>query len=282
MKLNIAGVHVDSLSRHEAVKKIDEFVQSGSYHYVVTPYSEFFVFARTNHHFRAALNKASLSLPDGIGVLWAAKFLSSPAPRHRPVRFLIVTWQLIVSLFRTFFDVNYAKTVIRERISGSSFIWDVTKLAFQKHYSLALVGGTHDMAQKAAHKLRIHFPFINIKLAISDRPFDKYVTDRIAASHSDILLIAYSPPKQELWLEENGAKLGVKVAFGLGGTFDYLGEKYPTAPHFWHSRGLEWAWRLMTQPWRIGRIWNAVPVFIWTIYKFKLKNRNLNIYDTTN
>jgi len=59
------------------------------------------------------------------------------------------------------------------------------------------------------------------------------------------------------------------VAMGIGGSFDYIAQKYPSAPKFAHSRGLEWLWRLITQPWRIARIWNAVPVFIYKIYKYK-------------
>jgi N-acetylglucosaminyldiphosphoundecaprenol N-acetyl-beta-D-mannosaminyltransferase len=95
------------------------------------------------------------------------------------------------------------------------------------------------------------------------------VIKEINDSNSDILLIAYSPPKQEQWLYENIQKLNVKMAMGLGGTFDYIAGKQVLPPNFMHQMGLEWLWRLITQPWRIKRIWNAVPVFIWKIYKYK-------------
>jgi N-acetylglucosaminyldiphosphoundecaprenol N-acetyl-beta-D-mannosaminyltransferase len=64
--------------------------------------------------------------------------------------------------------------------------------------------------------------------------------------------------------------LNVKVAMGLGGTFDYLAGIRLPAPKFVHYIGLEWLWRLVTQPWRIRRIWNAIWVFIGIVYHYKI------------
>ena len=131
------------------------------------------------------------------------------------------------------------------------------------------MGGSGNVAAQAAYELKKLYPNLNVKLALSGRPFDEQIIKEIRDSNSDILLLAYSPPKQEMWLAENYQKLNAKVAIGLGGTFDYLAGIRLPAPHFLHSWGLEWLWRLITQPWRIGRMWNALPVFIWKVYKYK-------------
>jgi len=239
MKIDVAGVQIDNISKAEAIAKIDSFVQSGQPHYVVTPYSEMVVFAQKDEKYKQALNHADLSLADGVGVIFAAKYFGSE---------------------------------IKERITGRIFVYEIARLCQDKNYSLALVGGSDNIAAQAAYELKKQFPRLQITLALSGRPFEQFSIKEINDSNSDILLIAYSPPRQEQWLADNIKKLNVKVAMGLGGTFDYIAGKRPVPPKFFHSMGLEWLWRLITQPWRVIRIWNAVPVFIWKVIMYKFKH----------
>lgn len=262
MKIDIAGVLIDNVTKQEALKKIDEFIQSGKPHLVVTPYSEFIVFAQNDENYKKVLNSADLSLPDGIGILWAAYYLSS------------INYHLLTSLAAIILNPAKVRSVIREQVTGSHLIWDLAKLASAKGYSIALVGGKNSVALKTAERLKVSSQSLKVTLALSDQPFDDSLVDQINRSKSDILFIAYSPPKQETWLFENLQKLNVKVAMGLGGTFDYIAKKRPSAPKFMHYMGLEWLWRLITQPYRIKRMWNAVPVFIWKIYKYKHGSQN--------
>ncbi|HEX5429788.1 MAG TPA: WecB/TagA/CpsF family glycosyltransferase [Patescibacteria group bacterium] len=243
MKVNVANVLVDNVTKLEAIKLIDEFVQSGKPHLVVTAYSEFVVFANRDQNYLKVLNGADLSLPDGQGLVWAANFLAGTK-------------------------------VITEKISGSKFIWDIAELASEKGYSMSLVGGQDNVAALSAQALKLKFPNLKINLAVSERPFDAQIVQGIANSNSDILCIAYAPPKQETWLSQNLSFLNVKVAIGLGGTFDYLSGKRKTAPDWVGHLGLEWLWRLITQPWRIRRMWNAVLVFSFIVFKYKFHGRN--------
>jgi N-acetylglucosaminyldiphosphoundecaprenol N-acetyl-beta-D-mannosaminyltransferase len=267
MKIDIAGVFVDDFSKDEALEKISEFVASGKNHFMVTPYSEMIVFAQRDEAYRKALNQADLSLPDGIGILWASKFLSLPTTHYK----LLTGYKLFYSLLAILFNRKYIRSVIHEQITGSRFVLDIAKLAQSKNYSLALVGGKDGVAKNAARELKRKLPNLIINLAISDKPFDPEIIEKINASNSDILLIAYSPPKQEMWLYENCEKLRCKAMIGLGGTFDYLAGKRLQVPDFLHYMGLEWLYRLVTQPWRFKRMWNAIPVFIWTVYKYKTR-----------
>ncbi len=268
MKVDIAGVFVDAVTKSETLNKLDEFLQAQQPRLVVTVYSEFIVFASHEDTYKRVLNHADLSLADGFGILWAAKYLSLPVLNP-----LLELLRLMLNLSRALFDKAYFKTVLPEVITGSRLVWDIAKLAAEKNYSLALVGGFNGVALAASQKLLEHYPNLKFNLVLSPAAFDDSVAEQINRSNSDILLIAYSPPKQEMWLAENLGKLNVKVALGLGGTFDYLAGKRVPAPNFISRLGLEWLWRLLTQPWRIKRMWNAVPNFIWTTYRYKLVNR---------
>lgn len=273
IKIDIAGVLIDTLSKKEVLEKVYEIVQMNKRVYFVTPYSEMIVFACEDSKYKKVLNNADVAIPDGIGILWAAKYLSLPSKN-----FITSLWQIVYTGALIVFKPEYVRTVIKERITGSRLIYDIAKLAVEKNFSISLVGGQGNVAAQSAYELKKLYPGLNVKLALSGKPFDETTIKEINESNSDILFIAYSPPKQEKWIADNIQKLNIKLAMGLGGTFDYLAGIRPIAPKFAHSMGLEWLWRLTTQPHRWKRMWNAVPVFIWKIYKYKLSK----IYGTRN
>jgi N-acetylglucosaminyldiphosphoundecaprenol N-acetyl-beta-D-mannosaminyltransferase len=265
MKINVAGVFVDDLTKPEVLSKISQYVASGQPHLIVTTYSEFVVFAQNDPEYKKVLNEAAMSLPDGIGVLWAAKYLSLPA--GNAIRAL---WQIVYTGASVIFNPGYVRSPIPEKITGSRLIWDIAELANNNGYTLALVGGENRAVTLASIKIKEKYPNLKLNSLGSDEKFDEQMVQKVAATNSDILLIAYQPPNQEKWLYNNLSRLNVKVAMGLGGTFDYLSGKRIPAPNFVHSLGLEWLWRLITQPWRLKRIWNAIVIYIFIIYKFKL------------
>ena len=268
IRVNIAGVLIDKISKPNTLTKIDELIRSGQPHYGVTPYSEIIGFAIQDKKYAEVLNQADLSLPDGIGILWAAKFLSLPGGGLRSL------WQIVYTGAAIIFNPKYIRSVITEQITGRELVYDIAQLAAEKNYSLTLVGGRANVAEQSAVELKKIYPGLNIKLAVSSRPFDQAMVSEISQANSDILLVAYSPPRQELWIAQNLQKLNCRFAIGLGGTFDYVAGIKPLAPNFWHYIGIEWLWRLITQPHRLKRIWRAVPVFIWQIYRYKLTQQN--------
>ena len=82
----------------------------------------------------------------------------------------------------------------------------------------------------------------------------------VAAARPDILLVAYGAPRQELWIDRVARPLGVPVAIGVGGAFDFLAGRVPRAPGWMRAAGLEWLFRLIRQPWRARRML-ALPAF---------------------
>jgi N-acetylglucosaminyldiphosphoundecaprenol N-acetyl-beta-D-mannosaminyltransferase len=272
MRINVAGLQIDNLTKAEVLARIEQFVRSGRPHYMVTAYSEFAVMAAKNARYHAALNNADLAVPDGIGILWAAKFQSLHANN-----FVTIIWVWLKTLAQIVLSPQSLRTVIKEQVSGSRLVWDIAQLSEEKGFRIALVGGHNNVAHDAAQKLAERFPRLQITMAVSDQPFDQNMVSQISASNSDILLIAYQPPKQELWLAENIDQLNVKFAVGLGGTFDYLAGKRAMAPSWVHYIGLEWLWRLVTQPWRAKRMWRAIVQFSFLTLKMRLqKNERTN------
>lgn len=266
MKIDIAGIKINPLTKIDTLSEINKFIISENAHLITTIYSEFFIFAKRNFNFQQVLNDSDLSLADGIGIVWADYFLTQTITTNKILAFCY----LIGSLLQALIKPKSIFKNIPEKISGSELIWDIARLASENNKSICLYGGTNEVAKLASIKLKQRYPKLRVNLAQSDKPFDENAVNEIKQSKSDILLIAYSPPLQEIWLFENLQKFGVKLAIGLGGTFDYIAGKRAYRPNFFNTRGLEWLWRLITQPYRIKRMWNALPVFIWQIYKAKI------------
>jgi N-acetylglucosaminyldiphosphoundecaprenol N-acetyl-beta-D-mannosaminyltransferase len=163
-------------------------------------------------------------------------------------------------------------TQIKERLTGRMLIYDLAFMSAQNNFSLALAGGRGGVAEQAAEILKSLNPGLKVNLEQSDCDFDQALVDKISKSNSDILLIAYQPPVQEIWLNQNAGRFNVNLTVGLGGTFDYLSSKAVIPPDIMHKFGLEWLWRFITQPNRIKRIWNATFVFLKTVLIYKLRS----------
>lgn len=259
-KISVLGVNIDPLTKSEALAEIRHRLRSGEKTFIVTPYSESLVTAQKDSEFRQILNSADISLPDGIGVLWAAKYLESRIQNHESR-----IWTLAKTLLAILFRPSYIRIPIPEKISGSEFVWDLAGLAAENGYSIFLLGGFGDTAERAADTLKAKIP--NLRIAgVSNTPDAKI--------EGDLLFVALGPVRQEKWIARHLPKLPIKLAIGLGGTFDYLAKKRPYRPKFWATRGLEWLFRLLTQPWRAIRIFKGVLGLIFLTYNYKQKSRD--------
>lgn len=245
----ILSVKVDRVTRREAIAQIDQMLRDGGQHTVTTPNPEMIVAAQRDTEFRAILNRASLALPDGIGLLLGAWILGTP---------------------------------LKERIAGSDFVWDIAQLAGERGYSLYLLGAGDGVAQAAARELKItneKLKIVGAESGISITPSPlmgegrgEGVIARIRDTAPDILLVAFGHGKQEKWIAKHLPELpSVKVAMGVGGAFDFIAGRVRRAPALFRLFGLEWLWRLIRQPWRLPRIWRAVVVFPLLVLRAKLR-----------
>ncbi len=101
-------------------------------------------------------------------------------------------------------------------------------------------------------------------------PNDEHIIDDIRVTKPDFLFVAFGPIRQEQWIVENMDKLPCKLYIGLGGTFDYIAQKRLNPPSFVRFIGLEWLFRLITQPQRIKRIWQATFGLVMGLIRYKI------------
>jgi len=230
--MEILGVKIDNLDRKEILEKIEEFLEDNKQHYIVTPNPEFLVKAQSDKEFKKILNKADLSVPDGIGLVFASWFLGQP---------------------------------IKERTAGVDLMEEICKKAAQEKWPVLLLGAEKGVAEKAVENLRKKYKglkIIEIRTVLEMTSFCK----RTSFQGLSLLFVALGAPYQEKFIYNNLKKMpSVKLAIGVGGAFDFISGKTLRAPKFLRLIGLEWLWRLILQPWRIRRIFRAVIKFPWLV-----------------
>jgi N-acetylglucosaminyldiphosphoundecaprenol N-acetyl-beta-D-mannosaminyltransferase len=235
--VSILGIRVDDVTPEEAIARIDELLRDGGSHQVVTVNPEFVVAAQEDAGFAGVLAAADLAVPDGIGLILASWWLGRR---------------------------------LRARVTGVDLAWRLAALAAQRGYRVYLLGAAPGVAQRAADRLAATCPGMHIAGAYAGSPAAAEEDDlvaRIRSAKPHILLVAYGAPAQDKWIARNQARLAIPVAIGVGGTLDYIAGAVPWAPAWMRRLGLEWLYRLIRQPRRWKRIWNAGPRFLWLLFR---------------
>jgi N-acetylglucosaminyldiphosphoundecaprenol N-acetyl-beta-D-mannosaminyltransferase len=145
-----------------------------------------------------------------------------------------------------------------QRMTGADWIWDLCKMCEEKCYSLYLLGGEDGVAEKAASKLRHHFPDLKIA-GTCHGYFPKYgkENDKVIALINkkipDILLVGFGSPLQEKWINDNFEKLDARVIWAVGALMDFVSEKVYRGPRWMLDNGMEWLFRLIVEPKRMWK-----------------------------
>lgn len=222
MKTDVLGVRFDNMTRQEAAQRGAQLLAEDRFHYVVTPNPEMILDSEKNPAFRKALNGADLVLPDGIGVVYSARILGTP---------------------------------IRERLPGIEFAADMLTCLNMRRGRLFLLGARPHVAEEAGQKLQAQYPDITL-CGTHDGYFkdEEALIREVADARPDLIFVCLGAPKQELWMTKWGPRTGARMAIGLGGALDVFSGHTVRAPESWRRLGLEWAYRLKSEPQRIGRM----------------------------
>ena len=228
-RIDVLGVKFDNVNMDEAVAAAWALMERSGCKYMVTPNPEIVMSCRSDPDVAAAVDGAALSIPDGIGIIYGAKLLKTP---------------------------------LKEKVPGC----DMTLLLLEKMAaagkSVFILGGKPGVAELAAEKLGERFPDLRFA-GTHDGYFqdDAPVLEAINAAAPDLLLVCLGAPKQELWMHKNAAALRVRLMIGAGGSVDIYAGTAQRAPEAWCNAGLEWLYRLLKEPRRIGRQM-ALPKFM--------------------
>ena len=271
-KIDILGVPLDSFTREQSLHFIKDKLSGKKPIFITTVNAEFLYRALHDSRVFEMLQKTSLNFADGIGVLWAAKFLSLKLPKSKFWRGLVGFFKLIGSLSAIIFYPRYLRNPVPERISGSDFIWDLSKFAAKNNLKTFLLGGDPTVPEQAALKLQTDVYGLKVAGTYEGSPKEEdeiKILGLMKKNKPDVLFVAYGVPAEELWLERNLAKTGAKIGIGVGGTFDFLAGRRRRAPKFFRAIGLEWLWRLMLEPRRYRRQ-IALPQLVFLVFKHKI------------
>lgn len=229
MRVDILGVGFDNITMEQALARGCALLEEEGAHYVVTPNPEIVELCRENEAARGAVNGADLVLPDGIGVIYGAKLLHTP---------------------------------LQERVPGVEFGEQMIALCAQEGRGVYLLGAKPGVAETAGQRLCEKYPGLRV-VGTHDGYFtdDAAVAAAIRASGAELALVCLGAPKQELWMQRWGEATGARLLLGLGGSLDVFAGVAQRAPSFYCDHGLEWLYRLMKNPSRIGRMMK-LPLFL--------------------
>jgi N-acetylglucosaminyldiphosphoundecaprenol N-acetyl-beta-D-mannosaminyltransferase len=234
----VLDVRVDRLSQQEALDCIERLIalrrasdNTLPCQQIITVNTEFVMTAQRNKTFRHAINSAALVIADGIGVVWATRYVGTPTP---------------------------------ERITGTDTLVALARRCAEAGYRLYLLGAAPGVAEEAGARLQAFAPGLEIAGTYAGSPDaaeEDAIIGRIRAAGTDVLCVAYGAPAQDLWIYRNLTRLPTAVAMGVGGAYDFLVGRQRRAPRMMQRMGLEWLYRLYREPWRWQRML-AIPRFI--------------------
>ncbi len=233
-KINIRGVPIDNVTLDEALAVVKTFLDEGGPHAVYTPNAEIIQACIEQPVLREVVSGAELIIPDGAGVVLASRILGTPLKGKAPG---IDLGERLVALSaesgcRIFF------------LGGKPQVAELAREKLLKKYPGAQIVGTHDgYFQK-------------------DGPENDEVIRLVNEATPDILFVCFGVPAQENWIASYRSRMpSVKVFAGLGGSLDGYAGVVKRAPSFFIKCNLEWFYRLIKEPRRIGRMMK-LPKFI--------------------
>lgn len=236
-KSSVLGVLIDNISMKQTLKTIKGYLESKTRHSVVTANPEIVMRAINDKKYKFnVLKNADLIIPDGFGLIPASYILGSP---------------------------------LKHRITGVDLTYETATLCKRLNKKLFLLGATEEVLKKAAQKLGTKYYSSDISKKKLNN--DKAIIEKINKVSPDVILVALGAPYQEQWIQKNLKKLpSVKLAIGVGGSFDYISGKVKRAPKIIRKIGLEWLIRLILQPKRINRIITATIKFPIAVIKWRV------------
>lgn len=229
------GLPLSPLTMSGVIDAVDGFVASGEPHFVITANLNYAMLCQQHPRLVEANEEAALVVADGMPLVWGARLTGQHIP---------------------------------ERVAGSDMLPALCERAAECGYRVFLLGGAEGVAEAAAKNLVQRFPGLQI-VGIECPPFrelDENETDemieRIRDASPDLLFMASSQPKGEIWLLDHYQRLGVPVCLQVGASLDFVAGRVARAPRWVGRIGLEWAFRILMEPSRLAGRYMRNAVFL--------------------
>ena len=230
-KFRILGVPFDVLTMKEAVSKVMAMMDGDKQNIICTPNPEIVVEAQNDSELMGILKEADLVVMDGTGITWAYKKMTGKSA---------------------------------QRVAGYDLVQNVFAEMKDTGYTAYFFGGKPGVAEKAARNMIKAYPGLKI-VGCHDGYFSSDEEDKIILElkrlSPNFLLVGLGAPKQEKWIYNNIRLTGAKIGIGVGGCFDVMAGEIKRAPEIMQKMHLEWFYRLIKQPSRLGRMMR-IPKFM--------------------
>lgn len=252
MKVNMCGIEIDAHSLNRVVEIAAVYaLSSGIPKYIVTPNAQHILTLQNDAHFRQIYREAFLVVPDGVSLLWAAKFLRTP---------------------------------LNGRVNGTDLFERLCAVAAENELKVFFLGGRPGAADKAGQILQGRNPDLKIVGTFcptygfeSNLAELALINSQIKSASPHILFVGLGAPKQEYWIHSNFQELGVPISVGIGVSFELVADMVKRAPVWMQKGGLEWVFRLIVEP---RRLWQRYiignPLFIFLVLKQRLGLHRFN------
>ena len=248
-KLKLLGIRIDNLSKEETLEKVKRFLGGKKFCQVATVNPEFILLAQEDKEFKKILNSCDLNVADGFGIKLAF-------------------WKSGKNL--------------KSRIAGIDLMLEILKIASQNNYNIFLAANKNGLSDWKETRAAILAIYPNLKINGADLSLceknNNEANYKLQTTNYKILFCNFGAPHQEKFI--NSIKNdNIKLAMGVGGSFDFITGKIRRAPLWIRSIGLEWLWRLILQPKRFKRAFNSVVIFLWKAMfeKAALLNNKKNV-----
>lgn len=238
----ILGIPVDNLTYDEVLADIPQYIEQKTKMSILSVNPQIVLDANQYPEIITLLHNSTHRIPDGIGVVMVSKLTGG---------------------------------AIKERVAGFDLMMEILAYADKSEHSIFLYGAHPDVLNKAVNQVESKFPNIRIAGAIDGytKLIDEEVVDMINQAKPDFLFVALGFPKQELWLSRHINQLDVNVFQDVGGSFDVLSGQVKRAPKMFIDLHLEWLYRSLRNPSRIGRIFQ-LPIFLIKSLHWKVRHRH--------
>jgi N-acetylglucosaminyldiphosphoundecaprenol N-acetyl-beta-D-mannosaminyltransferase len=235
-RATVLGVNVSAIDMDDCVSTIDAWIRARSQHYVCITGVHGVIESLSDDELRRIHNSAGMVTPDGMPLVWMSHWL------------------------------GYART---RRVYGPDLMRKVSQLSPERQYRHFYFGGGEGVAAKLQQALQAANPGLDVVGTITP-PFrsltpaeDDAVVAEINAARPDIVWVGLSTPMQERWMASHVGRLNAPVLIGVGAAFDFLSGGKKQAPGWMQRNGLEWLFRLSSEPTRLWRRYlTIVPKFI--------------------
>jgi N-acetylglucosaminyldiphosphoundecaprenol N-acetyl-beta-D-mannosaminyltransferase len=213
------------MTRGEAADAVMDLIKVGRPSFFITANAHYAMLTAERPELQPINNRAAFVLADGVPMVWASRRGPTPLP---------------------------------ERVAGSDLVYDLCERAAKLGRGVYLMGGAEGIADEASRKLQELYPNLRIVGTACPAPSSlagegcHRLIETIREAKPDLLFVAFGQPKGELWINEHLDELGVPVCVQIGATLDFVAGRVRRAPRFFQKTGLEWAYRIYTDPARLG------------------------------